>query len=61
MIPKRLRRAALRAHQKGLDATAFVGKQHNAIQKAAEGSMKAYRALRCEIVQLVINGEEVPA
>ncbi len=57
-LPKKLRKAAIRAHHDGTDATEFVGKHHAAIQKAARGSCEAYRVIRCELMRLLVSGPD---
>lgn len=57
-LPKKLRKAAIRAHADGVDPTAFIEQHHAAILAAADGSCGAYRSIRCEIMRVVVNGPE---
>lgn len=57
-LPKKLRKAATRAHRDGVDATEFVGSHDAAIHAAAGGSCEKYRAIRCDVVRLVVSGPE---
>jgi len=57
-IPKRLRRAATRAHADGVAGTEFVAAHADAIHAAADGSLARYRAIRLTIMRLVETGPE---
>jgi len=57
-LPKKLRRAAIRAHEAGQDATAFVQQHSAAIQQAAKGSCNRYREVRCEVMRIVTSGPD---
>ena len=60
-LPRKLQRAAIKAHADGVAGTEFVTAHVDAIHTAAKGSCKRYRQIRLGIMRLVINGEEVPA